>query len=67
VARVDKRHEAELAELRFHWDTAYMISLHRGVWIAARRDDGTALTASSASELWRKIRADYRARPVPRQ
>jgi hypothetical protein len=58
--------ERELAGLRYHWGSAYSISYHLGTWHAARNDTGEALTASSADELLAKIRADYRARPVPR-
>jgi hypothetical protein len=57
----------ELADLRHHWDTAYKISLDRGRWLAARRDTGETLTASTASELRERIRADYSRRPVPRK
>jgi hypothetical protein len=59
--------ERELASLRFHWGGAYSISFHLGTWIAARADTREILQASSAGELRDKIRADYSARPVPRQ
>jgi hypothetical protein len=48
--------------LRHHWGSAYVITYHRGQWIAARMDTHEALTAESAEELRRKIRADYSAR-----
>jgi hypothetical protein len=59
--------ERELADLRHHWGSAYSIGYHLGTWTAARVDTGEILTASSASELREKIRADYSARPVPRR
>lgn len=59
--------ERELASLRFHWGGAYSITYDRGEWLALRLDTREALTAGSADELRSKIRADYRARPVPRQ
>jgi len=57
----------ELQDLKHHWGTAYSITYYRGQWIAARHDTREVLTAESAQELREKIRADYRARPVPRQ
>jgi hypothetical protein len=57
----------ELQDLRHHWGSAYVITYHRGHWIAARRDTHDALTAESADDLREKIRADYSARPVPRR
>jgi hypothetical protein len=57
----------ELQDLRHHWGSAYVITYHRGQWIAARRDTHDALTAESVDELREKIREDYRERPVPRQ
>jgi hypothetical protein len=57
----------ELQDLQHHWGSAYVISYHRGHWIAARMDTHDALTAESADELREKIRKDYRARPVPRR
>lgn len=53
--------------MKHHWGTAYSITYYRGQWIAARHDTREVLTAESAQELREKIRADYRARPVPRQ
>jgi hypothetical protein len=59
--------EDELASLHEHWGEAYAITYHSDMFIAVRRDTRKVLTASSASELREKIRADYAARPVPRQ
>jgi len=55
-----------LADLRYHWGAAYIITQTDGTFRACRRDDGTALTADAALRLSAKIRADYMARPVPR-
>ena len=60
--------EAELEALGFHWDTAYQVEFddERG-WQARRRDDlGGGLTAATPDELYEAIRADYDAKPVPR-
>jgi hypothetical protein len=59
--------ERELAELRYGWDTAYVISHEAGRWTAMRRDTHEILTGSTAGELRQAIRADYIVRPVPRQ
>jgi hypothetical protein len=61
-------HDAEqLAELRHHWDTAYVIEqTGPSTWLAARRDGRGAVHASSADELFAAISADYREHPVPR-
>ncbi len=58
----------QLAELRFHWGSAYMVWCNApGRWTAERRDGKGTLSADSAGELWEKIRADYFACPVPRR
>lgn len=56
-----------LADLRYHWGSAYMI-LHPqpDVWLAQRRDDYQQLTAAKPLELLLAIREDYRQNPVPR-
>lgn len=57
----------ELAELRWHYGSAYIINCTGpGRWTAERRDDRTVLRADSPGELLALIRADYAARPVPR-
>jgi hypothetical protein len=56
----------ELQDLRHHWGSAYVITYHRGQWIAARTDTREALRAESADELREKIRKDYHERPVSR-
>jgi hypothetical protein len=55
-----------LSYLCHHYGEAYEINMRRGRYEARRRDDGTVLTADSADGLLRLIRADYAARPVPR-
>ena len=56
----------ELADLRWHWGSAYEITVWSGIYRAERRDDGSAVTAVTAGCLKAEIRADYLARPVPR-
>jgi hypothetical protein len=55
-----------LGEVRWHWSGAYAITSNSGCYRAQRRDHGGTLTASSLDALVSKIRADYRAVPVPR-
>ena len=57
-----------LASLRFHWGSAYEISVGdvAGVWRAVRLDDQRTLIATDASELHTLIVADYTAHPVKR-
>lgn len=53
------------------WDSAYLITRAPGTahpYRAERRDDPTvALTAATPGALRELIRADYLARPVPRE
>jgi hypothetical protein len=56
----------DLVSLREHWGSAYWIAIQEGTWVAARRDKSGTFTATSAAELLRKIRENYRERPVPR-
>ncbi len=57
----------ELDELRFHWGDAYDIGAGGGVYTATRRDgQGSRLADPSPGGLFRQIRADYAAMPVPR-
>lgn len=56
--------EEELASLRWHWDTAYEISLSAGTWTARFLPETGTLTADSAEELRLLIRADYLSRQV---
>jgi hypothetical protein len=60
---------SELGELRFHWGGAYRIHYFArpGLWLAQRRDTGETIKARSPEALWRAIREDYAARPVPRR
>lgn len=52
----------ELADLRWHWDTAYDIEVDSGTWTARFLTGTGTLSAHSADELRRLIRADYAAR-----
>ncbi len=58
-----------LDDLRWHWGSAYLIHYFEtaGKWVAQRRDSHVTMSADSADGLLEKIRADYAARPVPRQ
>jgi hypothetical protein len=57
----------ELAELRWHWSSAYAITHPRlRTWLAERRDTHEVLRAATADELLDLIRDDYADRPVPR-
>jgi hypothetical protein len=53
---------AELAELRWHWDSAYKIDCGAGVWTARWIDGTDTLAAGTAYKLRALIRADYFAR-----
>ena len=56
-----------LAELQFHWGLAYHLAGVDGAWTARRRDgQGGTLTDPVPEGLRLLIRADYAARPVPR-
>jgi hypothetical protein len=55
-----------LADLQWHWGSAYLITGAAGHWVAQRRDDGRTLTARGPGELRELITEDYEARPVPR-
>ncbi len=58
---------ADLASLRYHWGSAYLIEHPEpDVWIAVRRDDHATLRADSPEALREKIVADYTAHPVSR-
>ena len=58
--------EWTLGDLRWHWGSAYRIEYRRGEWRAARLDGKRTLTAATAVELLKAIRADYWREPVPR-
>lgn len=53
-----------LADLRWHWDTAYEITEALGVWRAVRLDNQVALVAGDPEELRALIIHDYTCRPV---
>jgi hypothetical protein len=61
-----KMREADLADLRWHWDSAYVISYEAGMFVAVRRDNGACVRRGEAEALHLEIAADYRAMPVPR-
>jgi hypothetical protein len=53
----------ELADLRWHWGPAYVITAPYGMFRAERRDDGAAISCPTAGALRILIRDDYAARP----
>ena len=56
-----------LAELEFHWGSAYHLAVIDGVYTAQRRDSkGGTLTDPLPEGLRLLILADYAAMPVPR-
>jgi hypothetical protein len=65
---VEPEYEADLADLRHHWGSAYFIEFFArpGLWLAQRRDTRETLKAGDADALRDLIIADYAARPVER-
>ena len=60
-------HDPALEELRHHWGDAYSIMSGRDGYQAKRKDGrGGWIMRPTAEELFGAIRADYLARPVPR-
>lgn len=58
---------SHLAELKWHWGSAYAVSHPQpDVWLAQRRNDRRVLKAETPGELLDLIRQDYAADPVPR-
>jgi hypothetical protein len=51
-----------LADLQFHWDEKYLITLEEGAWSARWRGTGEQLTSRSDDELRQLIREDYARR-----
>lgn len=56
-----------LADLQFHWGSAYAIAGAAGCWVARRRDNGRLINAGGPDGLRELLAADYRAEPVPRE
>jgi hypothetical protein len=54
--------EEQLADLRWHWDTAYEISRNGETWTGRFLAGTGILTAPSADDLRGLIREDYMAR-----
>ena len=54
--------QEQLADLRWHWDLAYEINLCGGTWTARFLTGADMLSAASADDLRRRIRADYTSR-----
>ncbi len=60
--------DADLDDLRWHYDEAYLIEYFPGPgrWVAQRRDSHGTMSADGPGQLLDLIRADYAAHPVPR-
>lgn len=56
----------ELADLRYHWGEAYVITWQDGRFTAARMDDHRVIPAATAAGLFEALRRDYAEQPVPR-
>jgi hypothetical protein len=56
-----------LADLQFHWGSAYAITGAAGYWVARRRDNGKLINASGPYGLRELLIADYGNQPVPRE
>jgi hypothetical protein len=52
----------DLADLRWHWDSAYVIDVSGGTWTARFLAGTDTLSAETADGLRLLIRADYSAR-----
>jgi hypothetical protein len=50
---------AALADLKMHWDSAYVIGLDGDIWSATFRGTADELRAHTCRELRTLIRADY--------
>jgi hypothetical protein len=56
--------EASLIDLSFHWGSVYDMAVLDGTWTAKSvADPQTVLSAPTADELRRMVRADYAGRP----
>jgi hypothetical protein len=64
--REHSRRGRELADLSYHWGTAYRIFFEAGQFVAQRRDTEALVRCGTAAGLHEEIRSDYRAMPVPR-
>ena len=56
-----------LADLQWHWGSAYLITGAAGHWVAQRRDNGQMLAASGPDGLRELIIEDYAVQPVSRE
>jgi hypothetical protein len=56
-----------LADLQFHWGSAYAIAGAAGCWVARRRDNGRLINAGGPDGLRELLAADYQTSPVPRE
>ena len=57
---LSREDQDDLAGLAWNWEGAYDFKVADGVWVATSlADPATVLTADSADELRRLVRADY--------
>jgi len=54
----------DLSGLRWRWGEAYEITVTSGIFRAVRRDDGSAVNATTTERLEAEICTDYHVRPV---
>jgi hypothetical protein len=67
AAMLSQDDEASLADLRWHWDEAYLIDCADGIWVARPLvAPGSTVSATSAYELRLAIRSDYFVRTKDR-
>jgi hypothetical protein len=58
--------ECALADLRWHWDGAYLFGHDGARYWACRTDNGTMISEPNLAEFRKMIRLDYIHQPVPR-
>lgn len=67
IPPVTAARDEDLADLRYHWGSAYDIRVtEAGIWRAIRRDNGRTIVTACAGDLHTLVVADYVAEPVKR-
>ena len=56
---MDRSDASALADLKMHWDEAYVIGMDGNVWSARYRSSADELRAHTCTELRELIRSDY--------
>src|SRR5258708_27327396 len=63
-AMLSREDQDDLAGLEWNWENAYTFAVTDGIWTATAVDrPATMLTADTADDLRRLVRADYAGRP----